>query len=144
MKTALNADIKAALEMLGRRPVAHVFLVACGGSLSIMYSGKYFLDRHSSTLTSDIYNADEFVCRDPRKLDARALVILCSQTGTTRRLFELLSTPRPREQRLSALLLITHRHWAVQLMPRCLIRLPTPLAFPSTLPTATMVCSICF
>ena len=84
MKTALNADIQVALEMLRRRPVAHVFLVACGGSLSIMYSGKYFLDRHSSTLTCDIYNADEFVCRDPRKLDARALVILCSQTGTTR------------------------------------------------------------
>lgn len=84
MKTALNEDIEAALRGLGDRPIRHVFLVACGGSLSIMHPGKYFLDRHSASLTSDVYNGDEFVCRDPRKLDENALVILCSQTGTTR------------------------------------------------------------
>jgi fructoselysine 6-phosphate deglycase len=49
-----------------------------------MHPGKYFLDRHSDALTSDIYNGDEFVARDPRKLGPGALVILCSQTGTTR------------------------------------------------------------
>ena len=83
MKTELNADIRTALTFLEGRRIAHVFLVACGGSLSIMYPGKYFLDRHSRTLSSDVYNADEFVCRDPAKLDANALVIVCSQTGTT-------------------------------------------------------------
>ncbi|MEX1058486.1 MAG: SIS domain-containing protein, partial [Natronospirillum sp.] len=41
------------------------------------------LDRHSSSLTSDVYNADEFVCRQPCHLNEQALVILCSQTGTT-------------------------------------------------------------
>jgi fructoselysine 6-phosphate deglycase len=35
-------------------------------------------------LSSDVYNGDEFVCRDPKKLNANALVILCSQTGTTK------------------------------------------------------------
>ena len=84
MKTQLNADIGAALKFLESRRISHVFLVACGGSLSIMHPGKYFLDRHSQALTSDVYNADEFVCRDPRKLDQNALVIVCSQTGTTR------------------------------------------------------------
>jgi fructoselysine 6-phosphate deglycase len=84
MKTALNEDIETALRGLGDRPIQHVFLVACGGSLSIMHPGKYFLDRHAANLTSDIYNGDEFVYRDPLKLDENALVILCSQTGTTR------------------------------------------------------------
>ncbi|EPE96306.1 SIS domain-containing protein [Rhizobium grahamii] len=84
MKTELNPDIKTALEALTKREVRHVFLVACGGSLSIMHPGKYFLDRHSAALTSDVYNGDEFVARNPRKLDDKALVILCSQTGTTK------------------------------------------------------------
>jgi fructoselysine 6-phosphate deglycase len=83
MKTALNADIEAALAFLAAEPFSHVFLVACGGSLSIMHPGKYLLDRHSRTLNCDVYNSDEFVCRDPRKLDASAVVIVCSQTGTT-------------------------------------------------------------
>lgn len=84
MKTALNPDIAETLEALAKKPVSQVFLVACGGSLSIMHPGKYFLDRRSRAITSDVYNGDEFVCRDPMKLDADAIVILCSQTGTTR------------------------------------------------------------
>ena len=84
MKTEINTDIAQALAAVGTRKISHVFLVACGGSLSIMHPGKYFLDRHSDALTSDVYNGDEFVTRDPRKLGETALLILCSQTGTTR------------------------------------------------------------
>lgn len=84
MKTAFNPDVEAALQSLAGRSISHVFLVACGGSLSIMQGGKYFLDRHSAKLASDMYNADEFICRDPKKLGREALVILCSQTGMTR------------------------------------------------------------
>ena len=80
----LNTDVRAALDALDGREIAHVYLVACGGSLSIMYPGKYLLDRHATRLTSDLYNADEFICRAPRHLGPKALVILCSQTGTTR------------------------------------------------------------
>jgi fructoselysine 6-phosphate deglycase len=80
----LPSDIDAALALMRERAIAHVYLVACGGSLSIMHAGKYLLDRHAAALSSDIYNSDEFVHRDPRKLDAKALVIVCSQTGTTR------------------------------------------------------------
>lgn len=80
----LNQDIGQALASLGDRRISHVFLVGCGGSLSIMMAGKYFVDRHSSALASDTYNADEFVARNPRKLGPGALVILCSQTGTTK------------------------------------------------------------
>jgi len=84
MKTAMNPDVETVLQSLSGKPISHVFLVACGGSLSIMHGGKYFIDRHSEKLSCDVYNADEFVCRDPRKLNGSALVILCSQTGTTR------------------------------------------------------------
>lgn len=83
-RTGLNADVAAALEAVAARPVTHVFLVACGGSLSVMYPGKYLLDRHAPMLPSDAMNADEFVCRAPARLGPEALVILCSQTGTTR------------------------------------------------------------
>ena len=80
----LNSEVSPALASLQARRISHVFLVGCGGSLSIMVAGKYFLDRHCTTLASDVYNADEFVARDPRKLGPDALVILCSQTGTTK------------------------------------------------------------
>lgn len=84
MKTQINTDIAQALAAIDDREIRHVFLVACGGSLSIMHPGKYFLDRHSDALTSDVYNGDEFVARDPRRLGPESLVILCSQTGTTK------------------------------------------------------------
>ncbi|RDE08867.1 SIS domain-containing protein [Pelagibacterium lacus] len=84
MKTELNPDISQALSAIAGREFGNVFLVACGGSLSIMHPGKYFLDRHSKVLNSDVYNADEFIARSPQKLDDKALVILCSQTGTTK------------------------------------------------------------
>jgi len=84
MKTELNPDISKALAALAGKTIANVFLVACGGSLSIMHPGKYFLDRHADKLNSDVYNGDEFVCRNPRRLGSESVVILCSQTGTTK------------------------------------------------------------
>lgn len=80
----MKSDVAAALTALEGRPLTHVFLVACGGSLSIMYPGKYLLDRFARDLPCDAINADEFVCRAPARLGPAALVILCSQTGTTK------------------------------------------------------------
>src|SRR3954447_15866280 len=84
MTTTTHPDIDAILDLLRVRTIRHVFLVACGGSLSIMYPGKYFLDRFAPTLSSDLFNADEFLCRDPVRLGPNSLVLVCSQTGTTR------------------------------------------------------------
>jgi fructoselysine 6-phosphate deglycase len=84
MKEALNSDVTAALRNVEHVQFKHVFLVACGGSLSIMHPAKYLLDRYAVSFCSDVYNADEFVCRQPRQLGEDTLVILCSQTGTTR------------------------------------------------------------
>ena len=47
MKTAVNSDVAAALAGLEKRAIRHIFLVACGGSLSVMMPGKYFLDRYA-------------------------------------------------------------------------------------------------
>ncbi len=80
----LNPDVSRALDGLAGRAITHVFFVACGGSLSVMMPAKYLLDRQSATLGSDVYNADEFVTRDPRRLGPTTLVVLCSMTGTTR------------------------------------------------------------
>lgn len=80
----LNQDVAAALDGLAGRPLRHVFFVACGGSLSVMFPAKYLLDRHSAALTSECLNADEFVCRAPLTLGPATLVVLCSMTGTTK------------------------------------------------------------
>src|SRR3954471_13513417 len=80
----LKADIKAALEELAGKRINHIFFVACGGSLAVMHPAKYLLDRQSAALTSDCYNSDEFVYRNPHTLGANSLVVLCSMTGTTK------------------------------------------------------------
>jgi len=100
-------DVEAALELMRGRRIRHVFLVACGGSLSIMHPGKYFLDRFSAALTSDLYNADEFVARDPRILGPESLVILCSQTGTTKETVRAAQHARSRGALLIAMSLDT-------------------------------------
>jgi fructoselysine 6-phosphate deglycase len=84
MDISWRADVAAALTALENRPLAHVFLVACGGSLSIMFPGKLLMDRFAADLTCDALNAEEFICRAPARLGPQALVILCSQTGTTK------------------------------------------------------------
>lgn len=82
--STLDADVRDALDAIAGRDIEQVYLVACGGSLAIMHPGKFVLDRHAPMLAADVLNADEFVRRAPARLGHRALVILCSQTGTTR------------------------------------------------------------
>lgn len=84
MGDQIKADVAAALAALEKRPLSQVFLVACGGSFSIMFAGKYLMDRWAPDLPCDALNADEFMCRAPARLGPNALVILCSQTGTTK------------------------------------------------------------
>lgn len=84
MAQAPRADVEAALRALEGRALAHVFLVACGGSLSVMLPGKCLMDRFAPDLPCDALNADEFIARAPARLGPAALVILCSQTGATR------------------------------------------------------------
>ena len=80
----INSGVADALAALDGRKVDHVFFVACGGSLSIMYPAKFMLDQYSATLPSDVYNAAEFTTRKPLRLTENSLVVLCSMTGTTK------------------------------------------------------------
>lgn len=84
VETTLSRDVQEVLKAVSNRTVEHVFYVACGGSLAIMHPVKYYLDQNSKTLRSDVYNADEFILRNPLTLSEKSLVVLCSQTGTTK------------------------------------------------------------
>ena len=77
------AEVQRVLEVLKNREIDRVFFAACGGSSSLMYASKYVLDRESKTIDSDLYSSNEFVHRNPRKLNEKSLVILCSHFGKT-------------------------------------------------------------
>ncbi|MDQ0247023.1 fructoselysine 6-phosphate deglycase [Bacillus fengqiuensis] len=77
------AEVQKVLDVLKEREIERVFFAACGGSSSLMYASKYVLDRESETIDSDLYSSNEFVHRNPRKLNEKALVILCSHYGKT-------------------------------------------------------------
>lgn len=77
------AEVQRVLDVLKEREIERVFFVACGGSSSLMYASKYVLDRESETIDSDLYSSNEFVHRNPRKLNEKSLVILCSHFGKT-------------------------------------------------------------
>ncbi|MFS0865649.1 SIS domain-containing protein [Fredinandcohnia sp. 179-A 10B2 NHS] len=77
------AEVEKVLEVFKERDINRVYFVACGGSSSLMYSSKYVLDRESKTIDSDLYSSNEFIHRNPQKLDDKSLVILCSHFGKT-------------------------------------------------------------
>lgn len=84
VEAALSQDVQEVLKAISNKTIDHVFYVACGGSQAIMLPVKYYLDRNSKKLRSDVYNSDEFIYRNPLTLSENSLVILCSQTGTTK------------------------------------------------------------
>jgi fructoselysine 6-phosphate deglycase len=77
------AEVQKALDVLKEREIDRVFFVACGGSSSLMYASKYVLDRESKTIDSDLYSSNEFIYRNPKKLNEKSLVICCSHFGKT-------------------------------------------------------------
>ncbi|MED1467432.1 SIS domain-containing protein [Bacillus salipaludis] len=77
------ADVQKALDVIKEKDIDRVYFVACGGSSSLMYASKYVLDRESETIDSDLYSSNEFVHRNPKKLNENSLVILCSHFGKT-------------------------------------------------------------
>ncbi|MFT4413725.1 SIS domain-containing protein [Fredinandcohnia humi] len=77
------AEVEKVLDVFKQQDINRVYFVACGGSSSLMYTSKYVLDRESKTIDSDLYSSNEFVHRNPQKLDEKSLVILCSHFGKT-------------------------------------------------------------
>lgn len=76
-------QVKEVLDAYKNRDIDRVFFVACGGSSSLMYTSKYVLDREAGKIDSDLYSSNEFIHRNPAKLNDKSLVILCSHSGNT-------------------------------------------------------------
>ena len=57
--------------------------VACGGSLTDLYNGYYFLQCESATIRSFWMNANEFLHATPKAFGDTSLVIVCSHSGGT-------------------------------------------------------------
>lgn len=63
--------------------IDRVFFVACGSPNRAMRGMQYWIEHFSAGLEVRRYFPAEFVAQDPRRLDARTLVILGSKSGTT-------------------------------------------------------------
>lgn len=81
--TSYDNRVVATLEALRYSTLNHVFLIACGGSLSVLKGAKVLFDIHCN-IASSVYNAAEFLALTPKVFSEDSLVILCSTTGTTR------------------------------------------------------------
>lgn len=65
------------------RRIDRVFFVACGSPNRAMRGMQYWIEHFSRGLEVRRYFPAELVAQDPRRLDARTLVILGSKSGTT-------------------------------------------------------------
>ncbi len=85
MTTTLPADVQRALAATAGRAFSHLFLVACGGSL-VRHDGRQILRRPSQRHAGLRYLQwrTSSCAAIPARLGPDALVILCSQTGTTK------------------------------------------------------------
>lgn len=70
-------------KTLTARRVESVYFVACGGSLATLYPGKYIVERETDRVGANLYNAAEFVCDPPARLNETSLVFFNSQSGST-------------------------------------------------------------
>lgn len=70
-------------SILNERKINSVFFVACGGSLTDLYNGYFFLQCESADIRSFWMNASEFLHATPKALSANSLVIVCSHSGNT-------------------------------------------------------------
>ncbi|MCS7464224.1 SIS domain-containing protein [Paenibacillus doosanensis] len=79
----MTAQLETIFEAFKTRTIRRVFFVACGGSSALMFPSKYFLDRESAAITSEIFSSNEFIHRNPQSLNTESLVILMSHKGKT-------------------------------------------------------------
>lgn len=74
---------KTIQEILSKKTIHNVFFVACGGSLTDLYNGYYFLQCESASIRSFWMNANEFLHATPKAFGDTSLVIVCSHSGGT-------------------------------------------------------------
>jgi fructoselysine 6-phosphate deglycase len=82
--TTIESQLAEARQAIAARTdISRVVLTACGGSYAVMQPIEYLLGTKAKTLESVALNAAEFTSRASSRVDAGALVILCSHSGTT-------------------------------------------------------------
>lgn len=89
-------EITKVLKNFEEIKFSQLYFVACGGSQVLMQPAKYFLDGVAKSLSSDLFNAGEFLCLNPERLNEEAVVILCSQEGATPETVEAAAFARSR------------------------------------------------
>lgn len=80
MKDQIAALQKGVAECMPK----NIYLVGCGGSLATLYPAKYIIERETTKASTNAYSANEFFHDPPARLGAESLVILNSQSGSTK------------------------------------------------------------
>lgn len=84
-KIALMKEQIAALQKdAANRKPKNIYLVGCGGSLATLYPAKYIIERETVHATTNAYSANEFFHDPPARLGKESLVVLNSQSGSTK------------------------------------------------------------
>jgi len=73
---------KTVKKIYDENTIDNIFFVGCGGSLAVMLPCKYIFDELSD-ITTNVYNASEFVNLKPRTFTKNSLVIVSSYSGKT-------------------------------------------------------------
>lgn len=73
---------KTVAKIFNENKIENIFLVGCGGSLAVMLPTKYILDELSD-ITTNVYNASEFINLKPKTFTKNSLVIVSSYSGKT-------------------------------------------------------------
>jgi fructoselysine-6-P-deglycase FrlB-like protein len=73
---------KTVKKIYDENKIDNIFFVGCGGSLAVMLPCKYIFDELSA-ITTNVYNASEFVNLKPRTFTKNSLVIVSSYSGKT-------------------------------------------------------------
>ena len=79
----VDSQIQQLVGLIKARDIQQVYFVACGGSLATLQPGKYILQRETTAVFAETYNAAEFVADPPIRLNEKTLVVLNSQSGGT-------------------------------------------------------------
>ena len=78
-----HEELNKAVDAICEKGINKVFLIGCGGSLSVMYPSQHILDTRS-TIPAYAYNSSEFLNMGHKKFDEKSLVIVSSYTGSTK------------------------------------------------------------
>ncbi len=78
-----KSKVEAVMDGIIAKGIQHVYLVGCGGSLAVMYPGKFLMDRYLPGVHAHVYPSREFSLVAPVNVGKKSLVILASHSGGT-------------------------------------------------------------